>query len=263
MAVPNTSTFSLQDVVNDIGPASNTLQGCFTSASASGFDPTYEGSKDRLSNFRNYQKALNYGLLYNYYTIQNTLDFLPSGLRVPTKTEVDGLKSYIETTYSAGGSPLKTTYNWGEYNGTNNTKFSALPAGRRNDSGTYEQSGTHFNMWSSSEYYSSKAFAFSIDSYNTISITYYDKGFGFSIRGMRDLTTTELQNPALVNDGSLIGTITDYDGNIYNLIRVGDYAWMEESLRVKHFTDGTNIYNITDSYGWYQTTSPAWVYPIV
>lgn len=55
MAVPDTTTFSLQDVITELG-LSNTssLRDCFTNAVAGQFDPTYEGSKDRLSNFRNY-----------------------------------------------------------------------------------------------------------------------------------------------------------------------------------------------------------------
>ena len=57
MAVPNTNTFSLQDVVNEINPPSDTLQSCFDNASSAQFDITYEGLKDRLSNFRNYGNA--------------------------------------------------------------------------------------------------------------------------------------------------------------------------------------------------------------
>ncbi len=57
MAVPDTNTFSLQDVVDEfvkVSPQPDDLVDCFANASASAFDPAYEGSKDRLSNFRNY-----------------------------------------------------------------------------------------------------------------------------------------------------------------------------------------------------------------
>ena len=55
MAVPDTNTFSLQDVCDQFtkNPPDN-LVDCFSSASSDEFDPNYEGSKDRLSNFRNY-----------------------------------------------------------------------------------------------------------------------------------------------------------------------------------------------------------------
>ena len=59
MAVPNTNTFSLTDVINEFGlGAGDGLIDCFNEAlSDSAFDPAYEGSKDRLSNFRNYDNG--------------------------------------------------------------------------------------------------------------------------------------------------------------------------------------------------------------
>ena len=55
MAVPDTNTFSLGDVVSELGlGAGSSLGDCFSAANSSSFDPAYEGSKDRLSNFRNY-----------------------------------------------------------------------------------------------------------------------------------------------------------------------------------------------------------------
>lgn len=55
--VPDTNTFSLQDVYNAVSdhasPSAN-LSSCFTNATSGYFDPVYEGSKNRLSNFRNY-----------------------------------------------------------------------------------------------------------------------------------------------------------------------------------------------------------------
>jgi hypothetical protein len=53
MAVPNTTTFSLQDVVTDLGCAGN-LTACFAAAIDATFDPLYKGSKNNLLNFRNY-----------------------------------------------------------------------------------------------------------------------------------------------------------------------------------------------------------------
>jgi len=52
--VPNTTTFSLQDVVNEVGPDYSTLSSCFADAYTEYFDPTYSGSKNNLLNFRNY-----------------------------------------------------------------------------------------------------------------------------------------------------------------------------------------------------------------
>lgn len=58
LRVPDTNTFSLQDVhevVSEHTPATmGNLDNCFVNSVDDFFDPLYKGSKDRLSNFRNY-----------------------------------------------------------------------------------------------------------------------------------------------------------------------------------------------------------------
>lgn len=54
MPVPDNNFFTLQDVVDEINPTSDTLDTCFSEATTVLFDPTYIGDEDRLSNFRNY-----------------------------------------------------------------------------------------------------------------------------------------------------------------------------------------------------------------
>ncbi len=55
MAVPNTNTFSLSDVITEIGGVTDSLADCFSNANSAGFDPAYSGSKNSLLNFRNYK----------------------------------------------------------------------------------------------------------------------------------------------------------------------------------------------------------------
>ena len=49
-------------------------------------------------------------------------------------------------------------------------------------------------------------------------------------------------------------TVTDYDGNIYEIITIGDQVWLKENLKSLHYCDGTPIpdvvaYNNNDSLG--------------
>ena len=37
-------------------------------------------------------------------------------------------------------------------------------------------------------------------------------------------------------------TVTDYDGNVYNTVQIGNQCWMKENLRSEHFADGISIY---------------------
>lgn len=57
MAVPNTTTFTLDDVRLEVDPTKNNLNDLITVANAqspSEWDSDYEGSKNSLLNFRNY-----------------------------------------------------------------------------------------------------------------------------------------------------------------------------------------------------------------
>lgn len=73
-SVPNTSTFTLFDVVNAVGGA-NDLVGLFANAVPSAFDPVYEGTKNNLLNFRNYDEAV-----VDVFSISpTTLNFGPTG----------------------------------------------------------------------------------------------------------------------------------------------------------------------------------------
>ena len=60
MSVPNTNSFTMQDVLNEIEyvlPGAG-LQELFAGATPNGFDIAYEGNKDRLLNFRNYDDGV-------------------------------------------------------------------------------------------------------------------------------------------------------------------------------------------------------------
>jgi len=52
--VPDTDTFTLQDVVDVVNPTTDDLVDCIADADPLGWDPAYEGSKNNLLNFRNY-----------------------------------------------------------------------------------------------------------------------------------------------------------------------------------------------------------------
>ena len=52
--VPNTTTFTLQNVVDAVNPTYDDLADCFSDANSSYFNPAYSGSKNSLLNFQDY-----------------------------------------------------------------------------------------------------------------------------------------------------------------------------------------------------------------
>ena len=55
-------------------------------------------------------------------------------------------------------------------------------------------------------------------------------------------------------------TITDVDGNIYDVITIGTQKWLSKNLKVKKYRNGENIANITDDAAWVAASTGAWCY---
>jgi len=53
-------------------------------------------------------------------------------------------------------------------------------------------------------------------------------------------------------------TVTDYDGNIYQTVLIGDQCWMMENLKVTHYRNGDPIPNVTDNAAWEGLTTGAY-----
>ncbi len=45
-------------------------------------------------------------------------------------------------------------------------------------------------------------------------------------------------------------TVTDYDGNVYQTVLIGDQCWMAENLEVTHYRNGDPAPNVTDNGTW-------------
>jgi uncharacterized protein (TIGR02145 family) len=136
--------------------------------------------------------ASDYGVLYNWYAVNDSMNICPFSWHVPTDAEWTTLTGYLGGQSIAGGKLKETgTTHWQSPNtgATNETGFTALPGGFRDNIGFnfYRYDGL---WWSFTERDSIRAF------YNIIFFDfsnlmggYSSKTCGYSVRCIRDSTT--------------------------------------------------------------------------
>ncbi len=59
------------------------------------------------------------------------------------------------------------------------------------------------------------------------------------------------------NNDKLITSVTDIEGNVYKVIKIGEQYWTKENLRTKTLRDYTEIDIVTDKTEWSNQTKPA------
>ena len=125
-----------------------------------------------------------YGRLYTWAAAKKAC---PTGWHLPTKAEFEKLLTAVGGE-SIAGKKLKSTSGWnGSGNGTDEYSFSALPAGNRFDENFYDFEGNIAFFWSSSEYDNiSYAYHMTLNSDAGVSMDYYNKEIGFSVRCVKD-----------------------------------------------------------------------------
>jgi uncharacterized protein (TIGR02145 family) len=130
-----------------------------------------------------------YGALYNWDAV-NTNKLCPSGWHVPTDAEWASLTTYLKGDSVAGGNLKETGItHWKNPNtgATNESGFTALPAGYRDYDGTFGGVGDGGFWWSSTDYTASNGSSRDM-TYDGSSVhrSYGDKQDGFSIRCLKD-----------------------------------------------------------------------------
>ncbi len=146
----------------------------------------------------NYQT---YGVLYNWPAAMNgdtssnsvpggIQGICPTGWHFPGDAEWDIIVNYLGGSLVAGGKMKETgTTHWNSPNtGANNISgFSALPGGYRSTNGNAGNIGYDANFWSSTEDSSNYAWFRYLYYYSEDVLPYsYHKGFGFSVRCIKD-----------------------------------------------------------------------------
>jgi len=151
-----------------------------------------DGSSDQISDNGiekycygdNNANCVTYGGLYQWneamqYGTNGAQGICPPGWHIPTKTEFETLKA----TVIDDGNALKAL---GPGTGTNTSGFSALLAGVRDYYiGEFNGLGADAYFWCSTEYDAARAYYMYLFATN-ITLDHYEKGYGFSVRCLKD-----------------------------------------------------------------------------
>lgn len=94
--------------------------------------------------------ATTYGRLYNYYAVIDERGICPVGWHIPTGPDWKRIENYLDGQESGGELKETGTTHWMSPNtdATNNSGFSALPGGYREDDGEYNKIGYEADYWS-------------------------------------------------------------------------------------------------------------------
>ena len=149
---------------------------------------TTTGQYCNYNNTTDAKTIATYGRIYDWNAVI-TAKLCPSGWHIPSDTEWEDLRDTIGGSSVAGGKLKETgTTHWDSPNSgaTNETGFTALPAGSRNTDGTFENLGRWGGFFSSTEKYGYASDWF-IYSYNDdLSNLTCDKTVGVSVRCVKD-----------------------------------------------------------------------------
>jgi len=133
-----------------------------------------------------------YGKLYNWYVVNDSRNIAPIGWHVPSNQEWTTLINYLGGENWAGGKLKEAgTLNWLSPNtgGTNESGFTALPAGIRPESGLYTSNLGSDGLWWTSTVYGNYAYRWGVKAYNSAATNsgyLSSKQSGLSIRCIKD-----------------------------------------------------------------------------
>jgi uncharacterized protein (TIGR02145 family) len=155
-----------------------------------------------------------YGNLYNWYSVEDDRDICPEGWHVPEDEEYTALTDYLGSSDVAGGKMKETgTAHWNSPNtgATNESGFTALPAGYRNNGPnlTYQFIETVGFYWSATNNSNDQSWIIEL-SHDDAKVSRHSavNSHGFSIRclesiyGCTDPHAENFNEIANVDDGS-------------------------------------------------------------
>lgn len=187
---------------------------------------------------------IKYGRLYNWPAALDA-KFAPSGWHVPTQEEWTQLIGYLGGETVAGGKmkEIGTAY-WNNPNtgATNESGLNMRGGGTRNGNGTF------LDLKVNTYYRLTQLLIFSVS---------YDN----NINEYGGVTASRATSVRLIKDNPTWAegdTLTDYDGNVYRTVKIGNQVWLADNWACTSLNDGTPIPNVTDNTEWSELATGAY-----
>ncbi len=163
-------------------------------SNVSGWANNGNANKTGIGAYCNYNNDTNnvamYGRLYNFFAVSEDRSIAPAGWHVPGDDEWQTLIDYLGGDFIAGGKMKEAGivhWNYPNVGATNESGFTALPAGIRTNEGAFVNIGKSTIFWSNLQFHSYTAFDRAL-TYDYAGV-YYDNDFkrcGLSIRCVKD-----------------------------------------------------------------------------
>ena len=129
-----------------------------------------------------------YGVLYNWFAINDKRGIAPLGYHIPSREEWLNLVKFLGGEKIAG-EKLKSKKGWAEKgNGTDIFDFCGLPGGFRDESGDFNNKGSLAMFWTSTKFNENdRVYFINLDwGTNDCDDLIGSKGYGFSVRCIKD-----------------------------------------------------------------------------
>jgi uncharacterized protein (TIGR02145 family) len=130
-----------------------------------------------------------YGVLYNWYAVNDSLGLCPTGWHVPSYNDWTTLESYLGGSSVAGGKLKEAgAAHWASPNISDNSSgWTGLPGGFRYIYGLFSSINTIGEWWSSTEMSTTNSFFLQLGNGNaTSTLSNFDQRYGMSVRCVKD-----------------------------------------------------------------------------
>jgi len=148
-----------------------------------------------------------FGILYNWYALNDVRRLLPAGWKLPSNSDWDYLIEYSGGFEIAGGNLKSKGFEfWLSPNkfAANRDGFNALPSGSRGSNGSFSNPGYFANWWSSTSSDDNKSYVYSVNTFDAkAERNIGSRGEGFSVRGIKVINSANKLKESSINDNNM------------------------------------------------------------